>query len=100
VVVNSRERIHDAFDGTIIADLRVSEWAPDDLESFRRRRPNLSAQMKARLMVAARVAAAPREQVVAGCTEMRNLKMEGKIQNLPPRCADPVSVVPPARGRQ
>jgi len=97
LVVNSRERIHGAFDGTIIADLRVLEWAPDDLDAFRRRRPNLSAQMKTRLMVPAPVAAVPRGQIEAGCAEMRKLKIAGKIQNLPPRCAGPVRAVPPAK---
>lgn len=77
-----------ASDMTINADLAVRDWPLADLARFKQQRPELYAQMKTRLMRLNRITPA---EIAERCAEMRRLKSEGKLQNLPPGCMAPAA---------
>jgi hypothetical protein len=45
--------------------------------------------MKTRLMTVPRIEPPSLQQIQAQCAEMRRLRAEGKLQNLPPICTNP-----------
>jgi hypothetical protein len=75
-----------AFGRPVKTTVSVTDWPLGDLERYRQRRPQLYAQMKTRLMtVTARTPGQPGEST---CAEVRRLKAEGKLQNVPEACAE------------
>lgn len=74
---------------TLHVDLVVNDWSLDDIENFRQKRPQLYSNMRTRLMsVTSRKQLTP-EVVHEKCKEIRKLKAEGKLQNVPAVCNAP-----------
>lgn len=90
-----RIRYLGAADTTISADLAVGDWPQADLARFKQQRPELYAQMKTRLMRLNRITPA---EIAERCAEMRRLKSEGKLQNLPPGCTAPAPAAKRSKG--
>ncbi len=65
--------------------LSVSDWPLDEIERFRKQRPQLFDQMKVRLMT---VPNGPSEEErQENCEELARLVAAGKVQTLPASCA-------------
>jgi hypothetical protein len=75
-----------AYSRVLHVRLAVTDWPLSEIERFRQQRPKLYGQMRTRLMTVHKVEPPTLEQVHAQCTEMRRLKAEGKLQNLPRLC--------------
>jgi hypothetical protein len=75
-----------AYSRVLHVRLAVTDWPLSEIDRFRQQRPKLYGQMRTRLMTVHKVEPPTMEQVRARCTEMRRLKAEGKLQNLPTLC--------------
>ena len=74
-----------AFGRPLRVDIDVTDWPLAELDRFKARRPAIYAQMTTRLMTVT-----PRGPVATGkddCDRLRALQAEGKVQELPPECA-------------
>lgn len=81
-----------AFGRPLHTTVDIKDWPLSDLEKYKAKRPQIYAQMKTRLMTAT-----PRSGLDAGeneCDRLRQLKAEGKIQNLPTICAGAATAQP------
>jgi hypothetical protein len=73
-----------AFGRPFRTTVSVKDWPLADLEKYKAKRPHIYAQMKTRLMTLT-----PRGAEEAGeddCDRLRQLKSEGKVQNVPAGC--------------
>lgn len=79
--------------------IAVGDWPLSEIERFKSERPNLYAAMKTRLMTVTEAGATTPES----CERARQLKAQGKLQNLPRECgatgAEPVPAARPAVGK-
>jgi hypothetical protein len=75
-----------AFGRPVRVDIDVTDWPLNELDRFKARRPQIYAQMTTRLMsVTPRGSAPPGPE---DCARLSALKAEGKVQELPPACAE------------
>jgi hypothetical protein len=74
-----------AFGRRVSATVVVNDWPSADLERYKAKRPQIYAQMKTRLMTVVPNGSADID--ADNCAEVRQLKADGKIQNLPSTCA-------------
>lgn len=88
VHLEAGKRVRSAFGTAIAPELTVSEWALDDIERFKRGRPQIASQMTTRLMIAGGGPASPDQQRDI-CARWRKAKAEGLAQSVPANCAAP-----------
>jgi hypothetical protein len=70
------------FGRPVRTDVEVSEWPLAEIERFKLKRPTIYAQMITRLMTVGDTAA----EAEPACETWAKLKIERKIQDLPPEC--------------
>lgn len=78
-----------AFGRPIRSTVSVTDWPLADLDRYKTKRPAIYAQMKTRLMTVTDRGA--READEGDCSQLRQLKADGKLQNLPAMCAEPAA---------
>lgn len=83
-----------AYAHVVAVRLAVTDWPLAELERFKQQRPALYGQMKTRLMAVPKVEPPSLQQIHARCAELRRLRSEGKLQNLPPVCTSPPGGTP------
>src|SRR5262249_12236100 len=78
-----------AFGRPFRATVTVTDWPLAEIERYKAKRPQIYSQMRTRLMtVTPQGPVAPDEDE---CERLRELKAEGKVQNLPAACAGTVA---------
>lgn len=75
------------FGRPIRQEVEVSDWPLEELERFRKNRPEIFARMTTRLMV---VTLGDRLDA-EGCDRLRELQRQGKVAKLPDACAPPAA---------
>ncbi len=74
-----------AFGRQLRITVGVKDWPLDEIERYRKKRPQIYAQMRTRLMTVTPGAGPPGE---AECAEFRRLTADGKVQDVPEDCAE------------
>ena len=78
-----------AFGRPIRTTITINDWPLAELQRYQEKRPQIYAQMKTRLMtLTPRGAKEPDEDA---CEELRRLKADGKVQNVPATCSEPAA---------
>jgi hypothetical protein len=67
------------------AYIDVTDWPLAELDRFKAKRPHIYAQMTTRLMQV--TDQGPAVATGQDCARLKALKAEGKVQQLPPECA-------------
>lgn len=75
------------FSRTLHWAIAVTDWPLSELENFKQRRPTLYAAMRTRLMIVPKAEPMTAEKRDEACAKAKQLKEEGKVQNLPLGCS-------------
>ena len=88
VHLEAAKKMRSAFGTALAPELTVSEWGLEDIERFKRTRPQIAAQLTTRLMTVAGGPASPEEKRDT-CARWRKAKADGLAQAVPTECAAP-----------
>ncbi len=69
-----------------VMHVTVTDWSMTDLEGFKKERPALYGQMQTRLAAVTKAGPMTEAQRQELCQKAKQLKADGKVQNLPPLC--------------